>query len=230
VAQAEYNLGGTAVPGDVRTGKTFSSIAGFRLSGTLADNGSGSTITPGTANQNIAAGIWDTANTVAGDANLVAGNIKSGVSIFGVLGTYSASANVAKGSVVSSAAAGTFVQYGGTSKTNWSTVTIPVPSGINQLLAVFVQPNAAPPVAVVSGAPSTVLYAFCAATPLGYADGGTSTVLVYLLDSGEAGGNNVNAYSLIAGGSLSLTTSSIVVPCPMFGVTNHTCYYTVIYL
>lgn len=47
------------------------------------------TITPGTTNQTIAAGTYLTgAQTISGDANLVAGNIKSGVSIFGILGTY----------------------------------------------------------------------------------------------------------------------------------------------
>lgn len=48
------------------------------------------TITPTTSNQSIAAGTYLTgAQTIAGDSNLVAGNIKSGVSIFGVSGTYS---------------------------------------------------------------------------------------------------------------------------------------------
>lgn len=47
------------------------------------------TVTPGTANQTaVASGRYTTgAVTVKGDANLVAGNIKSGVSIFGVAGS-----------------------------------------------------------------------------------------------------------------------------------------------
>lgn len=46
------------------------------------------TITPGTSNQEIAAGTYLTGKqTISGDANLVAGNIKSGVSIFGVAGS-----------------------------------------------------------------------------------------------------------------------------------------------
>ena len=45
------------------------------------------TITPGTSNQTIASGTYLTgAQTISGDANLVAANIKSGVSIFGVDG------------------------------------------------------------------------------------------------------------------------------------------------
>lgn len=46
------------------------------------------TITPGTADKTIASGRYLTGTqTIKGDANLVAGNIKSGVSIFGVAGT-----------------------------------------------------------------------------------------------------------------------------------------------
>lgn len=47
------------------------------------------TYTPTTSNQTIAAGTYCSgAQTIQGDANLVAGNIKNGVSIFGVAGTY----------------------------------------------------------------------------------------------------------------------------------------------
>lgn len=46
------------------------------------------TITPGTADKTIASGKYLTGTqTIKGDANLLAGNIKSGVSIFGVAGT-----------------------------------------------------------------------------------------------------------------------------------------------
>lgn len=47
------------------------------------------TYTPTTTNQTIAAGTYCSGvQTIKGDANLVAGNIKSGTSIFGVSGTY----------------------------------------------------------------------------------------------------------------------------------------------
>lgn len=50
------------------------------------------TITPGTSNKTIASGRYLTGmQTIKGDANLVAGNIKSGVSIFGVAGSYEGS-------------------------------------------------------------------------------------------------------------------------------------------
>ena len=47
------------------------------------------TITPGTQNITVASGRWLTgAQTVSGDANLVAANIANGVTIFGVQGTH----------------------------------------------------------------------------------------------------------------------------------------------
>lgn len=50
------------------------------------------TYTPGTSNQTIGANQYlSGAQTIKGDSNLVAGNIRSGVSIFGVTGTVVAS-------------------------------------------------------------------------------------------------------------------------------------------
>lgn len=47
------------------------------------------TYTPGTSDQTISSGTYLTGTqTIKGDVNLVAGNIKSGTSIFGVTGTY----------------------------------------------------------------------------------------------------------------------------------------------
>lgn len=78
----------TATAGDILSGKTAYGAAG-KLTGTIPSQNA-TTITPGTtAKTAIAAGTYAAgAATVAGDANLVAGNIKNGVSIFGVAGSF----------------------------------------------------------------------------------------------------------------------------------------------
>lgn len=59
------------------------------------------TITPSTSDKTIASGRYLTGTqTIKGDANLVAGNIKSGVSIFGVAGSYEGSGGGSGGSGV----------------------------------------------------------------------------------------------------------------------------------
>ena len=88
-----------AVAADVLTGKAFwglTASAWGTETGTMVNNGAGSTITPGTSSQTVAAGYWSSVNTVSGDTDLAAGNIISGVNIFGVTGTYSASVAIPK--------------------------------------------------------------------------------------------------------------------------------------
>ena len=79
---------------------TPSVTAGYVASGTAGNSSvsltasvttkGATTYTPTTSNQSIASGTYLTgAQTISGDANLVAGNIKSGVSIFGVSGSLS---------------------------------------------------------------------------------------------------------------------------------------------
>ena len=77
---------GTATADKVLTGETFSNAGGTGLTGTMPDNGA-VTITPGISHQPIAAGYHNGSGTVQGDANLIPGNIKSGVTIFGVAGS-----------------------------------------------------------------------------------------------------------------------------------------------
>jgi hypothetical protein len=76
---------GTAVEADVLAGKTFSNDSGTGKTGTMTNNGTYN-ITPGVNNVTIPAGYHSGAGVVYGDADLVAGNIKSGVNIFGVTG------------------------------------------------------------------------------------------------------------------------------------------------
>lgn len=88
---------------------TPSVTAGYVASGTAGNSAvsltasvttkAAATYTPTTSNQTIASGTYLTgAQTISGDANLVAANIKSGVSIFGVAGSLSA-ATVSQDSV-----------------------------------------------------------------------------------------------------------------------------------
>ncbi len=63
-------------------------VKGSVVTGSIPSKGA-TTYTPGTTNQTIASGNYlSGTQTIKGDANLVAGNIKKGVSIFGVAGSY----------------------------------------------------------------------------------------------------------------------------------------------
>lgn len=78
----------TATAADVLQSKTFHKADGTIATGSIAKLAA-QTFTPTTADQTIAAGKYlDGAQTIKGDANLVASNIASGVSIFGVVGTF----------------------------------------------------------------------------------------------------------------------------------------------
>jgi len=76
---------GNAITADVLNGKTFSSDAGTGLIGTMPNRG-GMNYTPKATAQAIAVGYYNGSGKVEGDANLVPGNIRSGVTIFGVAG------------------------------------------------------------------------------------------------------------------------------------------------
>lgn len=76
-----------AIAGDILTGKT-AYINGKKVTGT-APAKEESTIVPNTSDQTIAAGTHLTGLiTIKGDPNLIAENIKQGISIFGITGTY----------------------------------------------------------------------------------------------------------------------------------------------
>ena len=80
---------------DLLSGKELIDQSGNVVTGTIATKAA-ATITPGTVNQAIPANTYLTgAQTIKGDANLIASNIKSGVSIFGVTGTAGSSTSTA---------------------------------------------------------------------------------------------------------------------------------------
>lgn len=81
---------GNATADKVLSPYTFTNSTGEEQTGTIPSKAA-ATITPGTTNKTISAGQYlSGTQTIAGDANLVAANIKSGVSIFGVTGTLTA--------------------------------------------------------------------------------------------------------------------------------------------
>ena len=77
----------TAAAADILKDKT-AYVNGQKVTGTITSVNA-QTITPTTTDQTVNGNVFLTgAITVAGDANLLAENIKSGVTIFGVTGTY----------------------------------------------------------------------------------------------------------------------------------------------
>lgn len=76
----------TATAATVRSGYKFVNSSGQLITGTIPSKGA-QTYTPKTVSQTIAKGQYLSGNqTIQGDENLIASNIKSGVSIFGVSG------------------------------------------------------------------------------------------------------------------------------------------------
>lgn len=77
----------TAAAADILKDKT-AYVNGQKVTGTITSVNA-QTITPTTTDQTVNGNVFLAgAITIAGDANLLAENIKSGVTIFGVTGTY----------------------------------------------------------------------------------------------------------------------------------------------
>jgi len=79
-------VAGTALASDILSGKT-AYVDDVEVTGTMANIGA-QNVTPGIAPITITAGYHSGEGSVAGDADLVAGNIKKDVEIFGVTGTH----------------------------------------------------------------------------------------------------------------------------------------------
>ena len=108
-------LTGNVGTADVRNGKTFySTDPKTKQTGSMREKGA-ATYTPGTANQVIAANQFLTgAQTILGDADLVAANIRYGKNIFGVTGNLRQW--VTKGGTYGTSGTGTFQLTGGGSR------------------------------------------------------------------------------------------------------------------
>lgn len=91
---------GTAGAADIRKGKT-AVVGGKTVTGSMTEKGA-QTYTPGTSNQTIGANQFLTGvQTIAGDADLTAGNIRTGANIFGKVGTYKGRGNAVQANVES---------------------------------------------------------------------------------------------------------------------------------
>lgn len=82
---------GNAIAAQVRSGATFSNATSSGIAGTMPDVGQ-QDIIPGPAPITILQGYHDGSGMVAGDTDLLAGNIRAGVELFGVTGTVTAAA------------------------------------------------------------------------------------------------------------------------------------------
>jgi hypothetical protein len=81
----------TALSSEILLGKT-AYVNGTLVTGTI-NSKAATTYVPTTTDQTITAGVYLAgAQTIKGDANLLAANIKTGVSIFGISGTFTADA------------------------------------------------------------------------------------------------------------------------------------------
>jgi hypothetical protein len=88
---------GNAAVGDIRQGKTATTDEG-NVVGTLPVR-TGGAVTPSKTTQTKQAGIYDSDIVVEGSSNLVAGNIRSGVNMFGVVGSYSGNIRIHSGTL-----------------------------------------------------------------------------------------------------------------------------------
>ena len=84
----------------ILSGKT-AYVKGNKITGSIGSKGS-TTYTPGVNNQTISKGQYLSENqTILGDADLKAANIKNGVEIFGVTGTFTSDANAIANQILS---------------------------------------------------------------------------------------------------------------------------------
>ena len=154
------------------------------------------TITPGTSNQTIASGTYLTGTqTISGDANLIAGNIKKDVTIFGTTGTYEGSGG---GGGDSKFVTGTFTTSSSTS-TN-GTINVPYTgSGYPIMLVIIVEGG-------IYNSSITPWYSSVTRYAVGQITIGKSTA-TSTPDYGTSGSQNYGSVELIYKNSTSSSTS-----------------------
>lgn len=129
---------GDIVAANVLSGK-IGYAKGNKITGNIPSKAA-ETFTPGTSNQTIASGQYlSGAQTIQGNANLVAGNIKTGVSIFGVNGTFTSDSNATAAQILDTRTAfvngnkvtGTMNNRGAVSHTLAINGTYTIPAGFH---------------------------------------------------------------------------------------------------
>ena len=141
------------------------------------------TITPGTSNKTVASGVYLTGEqTIEGDANLVAANIKKGVSIFNVVGT-----------LEESSGGGALVLKNGT------TTTASFDTGLSEIVAIIIERDS-----ITSEGLATAAY-IPAAGIVNY--GGCSSYSTYMI-SYRVGCFATSEYCEVDGGTFKWVTTA----------------------
>jgi hypothetical protein len=200
---APLEVFGDASPSHVLSGKTFTSESGLKVTGTMPTK-SAQTYTPGTSNQTISSGRYlSGTQTIKGDANLVASNIKSGVSIFDVVGTFAGGGGLPSG--VSALACGSY-----TPSEN-KTSRVDVNHGLNvkpNFLIVMVDTNFSAGVATTMLTGASVFY-----KAMKYNSSSYIIYTAHITMEGYGSNNQAAGAATRAASEAYFTTSTFGIPC-----------------
>lgn len=230
---------------DVPADAVLSTVTIAGVTGTIPSISGGTTITPTTETQTaVASGTYVQDTITVGAVDVPVADVLSGTVIAGATGTmpnngsatvtpngdtqtlasgyYSGvtvnpvSVQLATGTVTASTSTDTFV-YTDSSTTTSYYLSIPVPSGATQIIAV----QAGGQFSSGSATETDIL----AATPNGWAGGSTANAVAAL-----GGGSGISLFA--SGGALALSTSGITLPWPVSGtaLAGSTATYVVYYV
>lgn len=201
----------TASASDIRSGKT-AYVNGRKLTGTIP-NQAAQTITPGTTDKTIASGKYlSGTQTIKGDSKLIASNIKSGISIFGVTGTYTGSSS---GSSSGSGLPNTIIAGDTPVIANWAGINITSTTMTDTKISITIQKAGTyrfkiPAVAkssFSSGSPTVSLYKN--GTSANSTTITSSTVECVSFDLECAVGDVISVYTKAVGSNYSSTTVTV---------------------